>query len=91
MVKAGIMVQPLPKSLIETLGAWPILKQAPCPCRVETRFWSCRFNLAIKSGEVDNFGMPAFHVNSKTFGLGNRVDAPENGLDFSHVRIEVPP
>lgn len=49
------------------------------------------FSLVDEGSEVNNFGMLAFHVNSKTFGFGNKVDAPDNGLDFSHVRLEVLP
>ncbi len=49
------------------------------------------FSLVDEGSEVNNFGMLAFHVNSKTFGFGNLVDAPDNGLDFSHVKLEVLP
>ncbi len=49
------------------------------------------FSLVDEGSEVNNFGMLAFHVNSKTFGFGNKVDAPDNGLDFSHVKLEVLP
>ena len=49
------------------------------------------FSLVDDGSEVNNFGMLAFHVNSKTFGFGNKVDAPDNRLDFSHFKLEVLP
>ena len=42
-----------------------------------------------KGSEVNNFGMLSFHVNSVTFGTSNEINSPDNGLDFSNVRLEV--
>ena len=38
---------------------------------------------------VNNFGMLAFHVNSKTFGSSKKKDTPDNGIDFSNVKVEI--
>ena len=37
---------------------------------------------------ANNFGMLAFWVNSNTFGSSNSADTPDNGLIFTHVKIE---
>nr|CAA6828988.1 MAG: Alginate lyase precursor (EC [uncultured Thiotrichaceae bacterium] len=42
-----------------------------------------------EGSQVNNFGMLAFHVNSKTFGSSKKKGEPDNGLDFSNVTIEV--
>ncbi|WP_420862672.1 polysaccharide lyase family 7 protein [Algirhabdus cladophorae] len=41
--------------------------------------------------QVNNFGMLSFHVNSVTFGTSNEINSPDNGLDFSNVRVEILP
>lgn len=38
---------------------------------------------------VTTFGMLGFHANSRTFGSENTPDTPDNGIDFSNIRIEV--
>lgn len=40
---------------------------------------------------VNNFGMLAFHVNSKTFGSSKKPNTPDNGLDFRNIKLEVLP
>ncbi|MEL6682732.1 MAG: polysaccharide lyase family 7 protein, partial [Pseudomonadota bacterium] len=40
-------------------------------------------------GIQDTVGMLAFHVNSKTFGTSKDINTPDNGLDFSNIRVEV--
>lgn len=47
------------------------------------------FGVADAESDVNNFGMLAFHVNSKTFGSSKKKDTPDNGIDFSNVKIEV--
>lgn len=42
-----------------------------------------------EGSEVNNIGMLSFHVNSKTFGSSGSPDKPDNGIDFSNVRVEV--
>jgi len=42
-----------------------------------------------EGSKVNNFGMLAFHVNSKTFGSASSPDKPDNGVEFSNVRLEV--
>ncbi len=49
------------------------------------------FSQFDEGSDVNNFGMLAFHVNSKTFGTSKKADTPDNGLDFSNVRLEVLP
>jgi len=49
------------------------------------------FNAVDEGSDANNFGMLAFHVNSKTFGTSKKQDTPDNGLDFSNVRVEVLP
>lgn len=49
------------------------------------------FAVIDPEGDVNNFGMLAFHVNSKTFGSSKSVDTPDNGLDFTNVVVEVLP
>ena len=47
------------------------------------------FSVMDEGSDVNNFGMLAFHVNSKTFGSSKKKDTPDNGIDFSNVKIEV--
>jgi len=47
------------------------------------------FSLVDEGSEVNNFGMLAFHVNSKTFGSSKKKDTPDNGLDFKNITVEV--
>ena len=39
--------------------------------------------------DINNFGMLAFHVNSKTFGASKKTNTPDNGLDFMNIKLEV--
>ena len=50
-----------------------------------------RFSTIDEGSTVNFFGMLAFHVNSKAFGSANSPDQPDNGIDFSSVRLEVLP
>jgi len=47
------------------------------------------FSTTDEGSDVNNFGMLAFHVNSKTFGSSKKKDTPDNGIDLSNVKIEV--
>lgn len=47
------------------------------------------FSYTDEGSEVNNFGMLSFHVTSKTFGASGSPDKPDNGIDFSNVRLEV--
>jgi len=47
------------------------------------------FSFIDEGSEVNDFGMLAFHVNSKTFGSSKKKDTPDNGLDFTNIRLEV--
>ena len=47
------------------------------------------FRYLDEGSTVNNFGMLAFHVNSKTFGSSSSPDKPDNGLDFTRVTLEV--
>jgi hypothetical protein len=38
--------------------------------------------------DSESFGMLAFWANSNIFGSSNTPDTPDNGIDFSNVRIE---
>lgn len=38
---------------------------------------------------VNNFGMMAFHVNSKTFGFSSSPGETDNGIEFSNVKLEI--
>ena len=38
---------------------------------------------------VNNFGMMAFHVNSKTFGYSSSPGETDNGIEFSNVKLEI--
>jgi len=49
------------------------------------------FSLVDEGSDVNNIGMLAFHVNSKTFGSSKERDQPDNGLDFSNISVEVLP
>lgn len=42
-----------------------------------------------EASDVNNFGMLGFHVNSKTFGSSKKAGEPDNGLDFTNVKVEV--
>jgi hypothetical protein len=47
------------------------------------------FATVDKDSKTNNFGQLAFHVNSVTFGKSNEKKTPDNGLDFSNVRVEI--
>ena len=49
------------------------------------------FSYKDEGSNINNFGMLAFHVNSKTFGSSKKPDTPDNGLDFTNVKLEVLP
>jgi len=49
------------------------------------------FAAADEESRVTSLGMLAFHVNSKMFGSSKKKDTPDNGIDFSNVKIEVLP
>ena len=49
------------------------------------------FNVIDDGSEINNLGMLAFHVNSKTFGSSKKPDTPDNGIDFTRVMVEVLP
>ena len=42
-----------------------------------------------KGSKVNNFGMLAFHVNSKTFGSSSAPGKPDNGLKFTKVKLQI--
>lgn len=43
------------------------------------------------SGITSSFGLLAFHVNSTTFGSSATVNAPDNGIDFTEIKVEYLP
>jgi hypothetical protein len=47
------------------------------------------FNVIDEGSDVNNFGMLAFHVNSKTFGSSKKKGEPDNGIDLKNVKVEV--
>ena len=47
------------------------------------------FGFTDEGSDVNNFGMLAFHVNSKTFGSSKKKDEPDNGIDITNVKVEV--
>lgn len=47
------------------------------------------FSHVDEGSDVSTIGMLAFHVNSKTFGSSKDRDTPDNGIDFSNVRLEI--
>ena len=47
------------------------------------------FSATDEGSDVNNFGMLAFHVNSKTFGSSKKKDEPDNGIDLKNVKVEV--
>jgi len=47
------------------------------------------YKLVDENSDTNNFGMLAFHVNSKTFGSSKQPNDPDNGLDFTTVVLEV--
>ena len=47
------------------------------------------FSHLDKTSAVNNFGMLAFHVNSKTFGSSSTPGKSDNGIEFTNVRVEV--
>jgi hypothetical protein len=38
-----------------------------------------------------NFNLLAFHANSDNFGSVNTVDTPDNGLDFTNIKVQFTP
>jgi hypothetical protein len=49
------------------------------------------FSQIDEGSDVNKVGMLAFHVNSKTFGSSKEAGTPDNGIDFSNVRLEILP
>ena len=47
------------------------------------------FSYKDEGSSINNFGMLAFHVNSKTFGSSKQPNSPDNGIDFKNVKLEV--
>ncbi|OUD08420.1 hypothetical protein BVC71_12990 [Marivivens niveibacter] len=47
------------------------------------------FAVADPDTGLENIGMLAFHVNSKTFGSSKDPNTADNGIDFTNVRIDV--
>lgn len=47
------------------------------------------FSYFDEGSMVNNFGMLAFHVNSKTFGSSGSPGKADNGIDFSRVTLEI--
>ena len=47
------------------------------------------FSFEDEQSNVNHFGMLAFHVNSKTFGSSSAPEKADNGIEFSHVKLEV--
>ena len=47
------------------------------------------FAVTDEGSGLSTLGMLAFHVNSKTFGSSKERETPDNGLDFTNVRVEV--
>ena len=47
------------------------------------------FSHQDEGSTVNNFGMLSFHVNSKTFGTSSTPDKQDNGVDFTHVKLEI--
>jgi hypothetical protein len=43
------------------------------------------------TASTTTFGMLAFHVNSNTFGSSAAINTPDNGIDFSNIKIELIP
>jgi PEP-CTERM motif len=41
------------------------------------------------SGITGTFGALAFHANSNIFGSSNTPDTPDNGIEFSNIKIEL--
>ena len=50
-----------------------------------------QFSLQDEDSDINHFGMLGFHVNSKTFGSSKQPGEPDNGIDFTHVTLEVLP
>lgn len=50
-----------------------------------------QFMVKDASSNVNNIGMLAFHVNSKTFGSSKKKNTPDNGIDFRNVKVELLP
>jgi hypothetical protein len=49
------------------------------------------FSFVDEGSDVNDLGMLAFHVNSKTFGSSKETNTPDNGLDFSNVSVSILP
>ena len=49
------------------------------------------FTASDATASTTSFGMLGFHANSNTFGSSNTVNAADNGIDFSNIRIDFIP
>jgi hypothetical protein len=49
------------------------------------------FSKTDAEGDANNFGMLAFHVNSKTFGSSKKKDTPDNGIDIKNLKVQILP
>ena len=47
------------------------------------------FTYLDEASNLETVDMLAFHVNSKTFGSSKQVGDPDNGIEFSNVRVDV--
>jgi len=50
-----------------------------------------QFSKLDEGSNTNNIGMLAFHANSKTFGGSKKRGAPNNGIDFRNVKVEILP
>jgi hypothetical protein len=46
------------------------------------------YTASDSSASTTTFGMLAFHANSAVFGTSSTVNTPDNGIDFSNIKIE---
>ena len=49
------------------------------------------YSFTDEGSDVNDFGMLAFHVNSKTFGSSKKPNTADNGLDFTNIKLVVKP
>lgn len=49
------------------------------------------YSVTDKGSATNNYGMLAFHVNSKTFGSSKKPNTPDNGIDFRNIKLELLP
>jgi hypothetical protein len=71
-------------------GSITVERISPTELQLTANFGAASHSITDTFDSVD-FGMLAFHANSNQFGSTGTQNVPDNGIDFSNVKIEFIP